>query len=331
MISVSQKWGQDYLKHINDRCKAPTPSIMIMLLNTKCNLRCQFCDLYKGNEEITFEDCIKVLAEGAELGVSNLVLTGGEPFLHKDLFRIIKYAKELGYGVNVTTNGTLINETLEKIVDSGVDSVSVSIDGLEKTHDMLRGKKGSFKKAFEGIKLLVKKLGKKKVAIYFVVTNKNVKELKEIYNLSLGLGVKFDFWPVNDVKEFYLKKDDDIKEYSEFIDYIDKKDPNFKGKKEYYKKALDYHQEKDMRVRCLGLCNHFGINVNGELQPCCMWGGHALKIGNVFHNSLAELWHSDKARDVRKQIFEKGCRNECYNHALYEFSQITNMSFVVRE
>ncbi|MBN2142453.1 radical SAM protein [Candidatus Woesearchaeota archaeon] len=313
---------------------APVPQTMVMLLNTACNLNCSFCRVHEenGDQELGLEEAERILSEARGIGVSQVVFTGGEPLLHKEFFGIVKKARDLGMAVNVTTNATLIKPLIGRIEESGIDSVSISIDGLKATHDLLRNKEGVFDAAMDGLKALADRLGPKRVNVHFVVTNKNVRELKDVYDLTRRMKVKFDFWPVNGSEEHYLKDETDKKAYKEFLDYVEKTEGRgFGQKKEYYLKGLDYHTGEKMRTRCLGLRDSFGINAQGELVACCLWGVDGLKVGNALSTPLRSLWMSEKAKRLRSSIVKDGCSHDCFNHALYEYTQKTGKSFVVRE
>jgi radical SAM protein with 4Fe4S-binding SPASM domain len=331
-IAKRLRLRRGYLDHIHGKGEALSPEVMVLMLNTSCNLRCEFCNIYKKNQELKLADCKKIIRDAKEIGIRHIVMTGGEPLLHRDFFDIVRYAKELGLEVNLTTNGMLVGRFIDQICDSNIDSVSVSIDGLEEIHDSLRRKKGAFSLAMQGVDLLCKRIGPEKVSLYFVVTNKNVMQLKHVYELARQKGTGFNFWPVNDSKSLYLKSSHDIKAYRAFIRYASRYEGlSFLLKRGYYRKGIDYHAEKEMRTRCLGLSNQFGIDVNGDLLPCCLWGEKELVIGNALETPIKELWDSEKASALRRKIFYEGCGNRCFNHSLYEFSQITGKSFLVRK
>ena len=83
-----------------------------------------------------------------------IVLTGGEPLLHKDFIPLIKIIKKNGLSCNIFTNGTLLSKYANEIINAEIDRVMISVDGLGATHDKIRGVKGSFSKVVEGINKL---------------------------------------------------------------------------------------------------------------------------------------------------------------------------------
>ena len=125
----------------------------------RCNLRCKHCyqEDYSAFEDI---DKIKpVLSQYSELikqynCIGRLNITGGEPLTHPGLYDLLDLARLKGMRTGVLTNGTLLGEwEARRLKACGVDYVQISLDGLEKTHDMFR-KPGSFKATLEAIKLI---------------------------------------------------------------------------------------------------------------------------------------------------------------------------------
>ena len=98
----------------------------------------------------------EIIAELRSIGVKSIYFCGGEPFLRKDFLDIVKYGKSKGLNCSTISNGYLINEDLAKqIVTSGIDSIGISIDSADRElHDEIRGTKGAFDHAIEGIRLI---------------------------------------------------------------------------------------------------------------------------------------------------------------------------------
>ena len=126
---------------------------MLLLINRGCNLRCSFCDLWDNHQQMDVDtQFLPLLDEAVAIGTRTIVITGGEPFIHPDLFKAVRAAKARGLSVNITTNGTLINKRWDELIESGVDSLSFSIDGMPDTHDTLRGQKGAWKRTIAGLR-----------------------------------------------------------------------------------------------------------------------------------------------------------------------------------
>ena len=132
--------------------------VVIWNLIRRCNLTCKHC--YATSADIDFDgelDTTEVFAVMQDLkafGVSVLILSGGEPLMRPDIFEISRHAKELGFYVGLSTNGTLITEdNISDIISIGYDYVGVSIDGMRETHDRFRRKQGAFDESIRGIRL----------------------------------------------------------------------------------------------------------------------------------------------------------------------------------
>ena len=103
-----------------------------------CNFSCKHCGsraekhAYQG--ELTTEEIKKVFREVAhdfDAKKITIAVTGGEPLLRKDLFEVMKYAKELGFSWGMVTNGFLIDENIiGKMKEAGMESIDISIDGI---------------------------------------------------------------------------------------------------------------------------------------------------------------------------------------------------------
>ncbi|MEH2175832.1 nif11-class peptide radical SAM maturase 3 [Nostoc sp.] len=128
-------------------------SYAVWEITLKCNLACSHCGSRAGHErtnELSTEEALDLVKQMAEVGIKEVTLIGGEAFLRPDWLEIAKAINEAEMLCGMTTGGYGISlETAQKMKEAGIRTVSVSIDGLEATHDRLRGKKGSWKYAFK--------------------------------------------------------------------------------------------------------------------------------------------------------------------------------------
>ncbi len=166
----------------------------------KCDQACRHCylvndrDLYEREmrNQLSFPDCQRIIdsfcvfCETAEAKPS-LYFTGGDPLLRSDFFDILEYAGSRGVKLKVMGNPFhLDRETVERLLELGVKSYQLSIDGMEKIHDWFR-KEGSFRATVEGVKLL-KDCGMKTV-IMFTLSKANASDLSKVMSLVSDLGV----------------------------------------------------------------------------------------------------------------------------------------------
>ena len=123
-----------------------------------CNLACSHCGSRAGNAragELSTEEALDLVHQMAEVGIAEVTLIGGEAYLRRDWLRIAEEITRCGMVVTMTTGGLgLSKQTVEKMKEAGFRGVSVSVDGLEETHDALRGKKGSWQACFRTMELM---------------------------------------------------------------------------------------------------------------------------------------------------------------------------------
>lgn len=164
----------------------PTGPVVIWNLVRRCNLTCKHC--YSISADIDFpgeletQEVFDVMEDLRGFGVPVLILSGGEPLIRKDIYEISHRAKELGFYVGLSTNGTMIDESaVKKISAVGYDYVGISIDGIERTHDTFRQKQGAFRDSMQGIRLCHE--AGIKVGMRFTPTQDNAHELPQLMDL----------------------------------------------------------------------------------------------------------------------------------------------------
>lgn len=158
----------------------PTPVIVTLRITFRCNLKCRFCSLWKlpKTKEINLSQIRMLIDDMERLGVPYLNITGGEPLLREDIEKIGEYAHSKGIFTLLNTNAMFITKKRAKMLANSFDIIKVSIDGLEGTHDKIRGKKGAFKLAEAGLrKIFVLKGRGAKVMVHFVANQFNIKEI----------------------------------------------------------------------------------------------------------------------------------------------------------
>lgn len=165
--------------------KPPGP-VVIWTLIRRCNLTCKHCYSTSADKdfpgELSTEEVFSVMDDLKKFRVPVLILSGGEPLLHKDIFKISHRAKEMGFYVGLSSNGTLIDESnIERIAAVGYDYVGVSLDGIRETHDKFRRMEGAFDKSMHGIRLCKER--DLKVGIRFTLTQDNAHDLPGLLQL----------------------------------------------------------------------------------------------------------------------------------------------------
>ncbi|MBI2472013.1 MAG: radical SAM protein [Planctomycetes bacterium] len=174
-------------------------------ITAKCDQDCMHCYRYAKptyeqelKNELSYEDCCKIIDDFSNTfntyGMPTRInFTGGDPLLRKDIFDLIVYARKKEIDVGILGNPNYLDyETTKKLKDIGVSSYQVSIDGLEETHDRLRGRKGLFKDTIRAIHAL-ENVGIRSV-VMFTLSRENANELIGVIHTVAKEGVSiFDF------------------------------------------------------------------------------------------------------------------------------------------
>lgn len=173
------------------KSRAIVPFEVYIDVTSNCNLQCKHCYLNErnGEEALTTTELKLIIDKLKKAGVFLVCFLGGEPFLRKDIFEIIRYTKDRGMLVNVITNGTLLNEKMiQELKKLDLSKLSISLDGaVPETNDFIRGE-GVFKKVTQNIKIAVKH--KLEVRILFTLLRTNFYDIFKIHRLARTLGVK---------------------------------------------------------------------------------------------------------------------------------------------
>ncbi len=168
------------------------PRLIFWELTKGCNLRCIHCRAsateLSSPSDLSTEAAKAIIDQIAAVSAPILVLSGGEPLFRKDIFELARYGTDKGLRVALATNGTLVTKQVaQKIVDSGVRRVALSLDGADAlTHDTFRGIPGAFDAAITGFRNL-KDLGMS-VQINTTIARHNAHQLPKVIELAKSLG-----------------------------------------------------------------------------------------------------------------------------------------------
>jgi len=302
------------------------PFMVYYNITNRCNLKCPYCYIDAGvslEDELCEDEVLGVIDQIAAVGARVLVISGGEPLLREDVFRIAVYAKkEKGLDVTLLTNGTLITnrEIASKVVTS-FDTVQVSLDGSSPgIHDRLRGR-GTFRKTLNAIYLIKNCGGQKKLHISAVMTASNAAALPDLMDFvgkhKLGRFSASVFFPVGRGSRHreLLLDDEEIldcwpslpnqetairNETLSGCDYIDLPfSPFFK------------------RSNCGIGCGVLSIAANGDIYPCHSMHTQTFKAGSLKNSSLESVYRDSlvlrSCREATVDIIEN-CRSCAFRY-----------------
>jgi MoaA/NifB/PqqE/SkfB family radical SAM enzyme len=169
------------------------PRNVTLTLNYLCNQHCIMCDIknhaFDKECEIKPEEIKQIIDEMVAMDIPELVLTGGEPFLYKDIFEVIDYGKRRGRKIVMITNAFYGDEVVDQILLSEIDHLQVSLDGSNKeVYEKIRGVSGSFEVVTRNIKKMTQ--GGKSVGVTATLVKQNYRDLANIARLAKDLGCR---------------------------------------------------------------------------------------------------------------------------------------------
>jgi len=177
----------------NPESAAPPLRLVFWETTAACNLACVHCRRLDVSQQLmandlTTEQAIAMIRSLRETGRPILVFSGGEPLMRPDLFELLEEARRIDLPTALATNGTVVNdEVARRIVEAGVQRVSMSFDGPSPaTHDKFRGIEGAFDATVRGFKALHDR--GMSMQINTSITRHNFKLLDSMYQLAIDLG-----------------------------------------------------------------------------------------------------------------------------------------------
>ena len=161
-----------------------------LAVTDRCNLRCFYCmpeegiDYVKRSDLMSYEEMIRLVTCLADLGIEKLRLTGGEPFLRKDMMRFLKLVSQLGLKeINITTNGTLILPHIAKLKKLGIHSVNLSLDTLDADRFFQITRRNTFSTVMKTFEALVNAEIRTKINMV-VMDGKNTEDIVAMAGLA---------------------------------------------------------------------------------------------------------------------------------------------------
>ncbi|MFI3141558.1 MAG: radical SAM protein [Clostridia bacterium] len=325
ILSLSQiktKHMDTLYNYRQELVKKPILKMLFFELTDCCNLSCLHCGSSSSPDKskfLAFDLIKKVIDEVANKYNAKeimICLTGGEPLLHPEFFRIADYIVSKKFSYGITTNATLIDDNMaQKLYNSKLKSISISLDGLEDKHDYFRNKIGAFNKTVAGIHNLYKYFGKSiPIQITTVIHKNNITQLDNMAEYFLSLPITS--WRLTNIdpigraiknNTLMLDKDDYIK----LFDYIYKKRISTKNIEIVYGCAhyLTLLYERELREYYF-ICGS-GIYVasilcNGDIFSCLDIERRSDLIqGNVKNDSFIDIWEN------KFQVFRRDRTNDC--------------------
>ncbi len=326
----------------------PYPSICTYLITWRCELNCYMCNIpsLQDKAELDTQQVKSLFEQFKELDVVRI--TGGEPFVRKDLEEIVEYIISHcnPSTVVLNTNGYQSQRIIEfskgfmlpsnKRGQRGVSSspefhYRVSLDGMGEWHDEIRGVKGAFERAQTTLEELVR-LRKEKglcVGVNLTITRKNIDQIEPLQDLCQRLGVDLQYQVARRDRylyENYQEGERDMEldffepfsqdEIERIVEALSRDTRSFDFKEGLVKKFFNeglknrlLYNKREPDTRCVALTSHIRILPDGKV-PICIQSN--TRVGDLTKETLEELWFGKKIERYRKMVREcPGCWMPC--------------------
>lgn len=302
------------------------PSCAVWEITLTCNSKCIHCGSFAGKvceDELSTNEALKLCDDLKAIGTKGVALMGGEFLLRKDWYDIASKIKKLGMKLSLITNGYLVDKkTVELFKKLNTDMVGISVDGIGKMHDKMRGVPGAWKMAEKAIKLVEE--ARLPLGIITTVTKLNIDELPKIRNFILARDILWQIqissWVGARLNKELAITSEDFYKIGQFVNETKMKYPNSVlpvcGADD-----IGYFSEK-LKYACNPLwegCHAgkavVGIKSNGNVKGCLSLPDAPEFIeGNIRTRSLVDIWNDPKAFKLNrhfKKSYLKGFCKKC--------------------
>jgi len=278
------------------------PSVIQIDINNICNLQCPSCLTGLGEHpkvrgEMSYDGFRQIIDEVKRHAFLIVLYNSGEPFMHKDVYRMIEYATTNGIAVVTSTNGHFFHNeyNAERLVRSGLDMMIVSISGITQDIYVQYHRNGRVDRVITGLRNVARIKEKLKsrtpvIILRYLTFDYNRSELDKVKQLA------------NELKIEYLN----IRRANTPEDY----------------RALrasvlgeEVKESPPITNHCYWLWSLPMIQYNGDVKPCCFLNRNPPDQGNVFEEGgLAKVWGGERFRAFRTQMLTDkskiaSCRN----------------------
>ncbi|MFQ6070937.1 MAG: radical SAM protein [Candidatus Aminicenantales bacterium] len=304
------------------------PAHPVWEITLACNLNCIHCHASSGKphpDELTTEEGLKLVDEIASIKeFCMLVLTGGEPLVRKDIFKLMDYGKKRGLKFVIATNGHLITEEVAFCLkESGGKGVAVSLDSsLPEVHNFIRNNPQAYELALRGIKN-AKKAGLA-IQINFTATKHNLSQLGDTIDMvnDLGADIMLVYQLLcvgrgEEVGDYALGKEENQRLLSAILEKQKSSSVIIEpvASPQYWPYLLNGENSLKLKLAktffhgCTAGRGLVYIKANGDVWPCPFI---EVSAGNVKNNALTTIWQEAEVfQRLRKRGNLKGRCGDC--------------------
>ncbi len=284
-----------------------------VIVTYRCNARCNMCNRYKAPSKPEEEISLETIKKLPRMYFTNI--TGGEPFIREDLQEIVEELYKKSDRIVISTNGFFTDRIIalaERFPNIGI---RISIEGLEKTNNEIRGLPDGFNRGYTTLKKL-KEMGMKDVGFGMTVQDKNANDLVPLYNISNEMDMEFATASLHNSFYFVEAKNiiHDRPMVAENFEKLINELLNSKSPKKWFRAyfnhgLINYIYGQKRLLPCDMAFDTFFIDPYGDVMPC---NGTKCKqvMGNLNEQTWDELWNSEKADTVRNIV--RHCDRQCW-------------------
>lgn len=286
----------------------------------RCNAHCQMCNIWQSptSKSEEFDPAILNKIPG---GMTRLNINGGEAMLRDDIMDIVKILDKKTGRLEISTNGYFTDRIVNICEQFPNITIRVSVEGLPKLNDELRGIKDGFDHASRTI-LRLKAMGIRDIGFGVVISDRNCSDLMELYTLCSSMGVEFGNATLHN--SFYFHKFDNkvndvdkvTMEMQRFIRaLLTSRRNNLRMRVKDWARAylnlgiLRYMTGEARQLPCGAATDTFFIDPWGKIIAC-NGSPEPWVMGDLNIQSFEEIWHSPQAEAVRQKVRE--CQRHCW-------------------
>ena len=287
-----------------------------IVVTYRCICHCQMCNTWRYPTRLEEEFKPELVKKLPQLSFCNI--TGGEPFLRDDIGEIVHLLKRKANRVVISTNGYFTEKIIDIARENREIGIRVSIEGLPKANDELRGMKDGFDHGLRTL-LELQRIGLKDIGFGITVSDRNAKDMLELYQLAKAMNVEFATAVVHNSYYFHkhdneiIEKDDVIACFKDLMYELLKT----KRVKNWYRGYFNYGLINYIRgnprlLPCGAGRDMFFLDPLGEVRPCNGMDSDSLdnSMGNLREKSFEEIWNGTRGGGVREKI--RNCPKHCW-------------------